>query len=80
MDITATATQTWTTTVPPAGTECVLEVKTSGTVSFTITFGTGFRSVPTLATGTTSARCYLLRFWSNGTYLYQTSRTSAMVV
>lgn len=79
VQITATATQTWTTTVPPAGTTCVLAVITSGTTSRTITFGAGFRSVPTLATGTTSARVFYLTLHSNGTYLYQTARTAAMV-
>lgn len=77
--VTATATATYTTTVPSAGTHLTLMVITAGTVSFTITFGAGFRSVPTLATGTIAARIYLLHFISDGTQLYQITRTAAMV-
>jgi len=41
--ITPAGTTTYTTTVPPAGTICVLSILTSGTTSRTITFGTGFK-------------------------------------
>ena len=53
---------------------------TSGTNSYTITFGTGMSSTGTLATGGTSARYFVVRFTANvaGTALYETSRTTAM--
>jgi hypothetical protein len=54
-------------------------VLTSGTTSRVITFGSGFKPVGTLATGTTTARVFVVNFISNGTYLYETGRTAAMV-
>ncbi len=77
--VTPTANATYTTTVPAAGTQCVLLILTSGTTSRTITFGSGFKPVGTLATGTTSARVFALEWVSDGTSLYETSRTAAMV-
>lgn len=77
--VTPTATATYTTTVPPAGTRCTLLILTSGTSSFTITFGTGFKPTGTLATGTTAARVFVVVFVSDGTNLYEVSRTVAMV-
>lgn len=77
--LTVTANRTLTTTVPAAGTHCHVIVLTAGTSSFTITFGTGFKPTGTLATGTTSARVFVLAFISDGTNLYETSRTAAMV-
>jgi hypothetical protein len=47
--------------------------------SFTITFGSGFKPTATLATGTTTARVFALSFISDGTNLYETGRTVAMV-
>ena len=76
--VTPTATATFTTTVPSAGTEVNLLILTSGTTSYTITFGTGFLSVPTLATGTTTAKNFVIEFYSNGTALMQVSRTAAL--
>lgn len=77
--VTPTATATYTTTVPAAGRTVVILILTSGTSSFTITFGTGFKPTATLATGTTSARVFAISFISDGTNLYETSRTVAMV-
>lgn len=77
--VTPTANTTYTTTVPVAGTRTTLLVLTSGTTSRTITFGTGFKTVGTLATGTTSARVFAVSFISDGTSLYETGRTAAMV-
>jgi hypothetical protein len=57
----------------------VVLILTSGTTSFTITFGTGFKPVGTLATGTTAARIFAISFISDGTNLYETGRTAAMV-
>lgn len=77
--VTPTANATYTTTVPVAGEERHIIIVTSGTTSRTITFGTGFRPVGTLATGTVSARVFVVGFISDGTNLYETSRTVAMV-
>ena len=76
--VTPTASATFTTTVPAAGTECTLIILTSGTSSYTITFGTGFKATGTLATGTTSARVFVIHWISDGTNLYEAGRTAAM--
>lgn len=77
--ITPNANGTYTTTAPAAGVMCTLIVLTSGTVSFTIAFGAGFKPVTTtLATGATSARVFVINWISDGTNLYEVSRTAAM--
>lgn len=76
--VTPTATGSFTTTVPAAGVLCNLIILTSGTTSYTMTFGTGFKSQGTLATGTTTARYFVLQFISDGTSLLEVSRTTAM--
>lgn len=76
--VTPNATATYTSTVPAAGAICVLSILTSGTTSYTITFGTGFKSTGTLATGTVSARYFNITFVSDGTNLIETSRTVAI--
>jgi hypothetical protein len=76
--LTVTGNKTLTTTVPPAGSICNLIVLTSGTNSFTITFGTGFKTTGTLATGTSDAKVFVVSFVSDGTNLYEMSRTTAM--
>ena len=78
VQVTPNATGTFTTTVPSAGLRCQLLILTSGASSYTITFGSGFRTTGTLATGTTTARYYMLSFISDGTVLVETSRTAAM--
>ncbi len=78
VQVTPNATGTFTTTVPSAGLRCQLLILTSGASSYTITFGTGFRTTGTLATGTTTARYFMLSFISDGTVLVETSRTTAM--
>ena len=77
--VTPTATATYTSTVPAAGVRCVLLVLTTGVTSRTITFGTGFKPVGTLATGTTAARVFSVEWVSDGTNLYEVGRTAAMV-
>lgn len=76
--VTPNATATYTSTVPAAGAICVLSILTSGTTSYTITFGTGFKSTGTLATGTVSAQYFNITFVSDGTNLIETSRTVAI--
>lgn len=52
-------------------------ITTSGTTSFTLTWGTNFRKVGTLATGTVSARFFAVTFVSvNGTIWQEVSRTA----
>lgn len=77
--LTVTANRTLTTTVPVAGRTVVVLILTSGVSSFTITFGAGFKPTATLATGTTTARVFAISFISDGSVLYETSRTVAMV-
>lgn len=79
VQLTVTAARTLTTTVPAAGVRCSVLVLTAGVSSFVITFGTGFRTVGTLATGTVASRVFVVSFISNGTALYETGRTAAMV-
>jgi len=66
-------------TIPPAlvGQEVYLEVNTSGTTSFTITFGTNIKTATTtLATGTVTAKlfviAYLIQSTTNVVELYRT--------
>jgi hypothetical protein len=76
--LTVTAARTLTTTVPTAGTRCSVLILTSGTSSFVVTFGSGFKPTGTLATGTTNARIFVINFISDGTNLYEAGRTAAM--
>ncbi len=56
-----------------------LVVTTSGTTSYTITFGTGFKTTSsTLATGTVTAKVFTITFISDGTNLNEVARTTAM--
>lgn len=75
---TPNANVTLTSTVPAIGIETTLIVLTSGVTSYTLTFGTGFKSQGTLATGTVTAKYFVLKFISNGTNLLEISRTLAM--
>jgi hypothetical protein len=76
--VTPTATATLTTTVPAAGTHCHVIVLTANTTTFTLTFGTGFKPTATLVTGMVAARVFVLSWISDGTNLYEVSRTAAM--
>lgn len=76
--VTPNLTGTFTTTVPAAGTRCTLIITTSGTTSYTMTFGTGFVSAGTLATGVVTAKKFAVSFVSDGTSLIETARTAAM--
>ena len=76
--VTPNAAATYTTTVAPAGSRASIIVVTSGTTSHTITFGTGFKTTGTLATGVTSARAFVLEFVSDGLTMVEASRTVAM--
>lgn len=76
--VTPTATGTFTSTVPPAGTRATLIVLTSGTTTYTMTFGTGFKTTGVLVTGVLSARYFVFQFISDGTNLIEASRTIAI--
>lgn len=76
--VTPNATATFTTTVAPAGATAKIIIVTSGTTSYTITFGTGFLSTGTLATGTVTAKTFVVSFVSDGTTMIESSRTTAM--
>lgn len=76
---TPTATGTYTTTVPAAGRTCVVIILQSNTTAKTMTFGTGFKPTGTLALGNTASRVFVVAFVSDGTSLYEVSRTIAMV-
>lgn len=76
--VTPNATATLTTTVPPAGTLCHLIILTSGVSSYTLTFGTGFKTTGTLATGVVTAKTFVVSFISDGTSVIETARTVAM--
>ncbi len=75
--VTPNATATFTTTVPAAGAIATLIILTSGSSSYTITFGTGFKTTGTLTTGTTTGRNFVISFVSDGTNMLETSRTSS---
>ena len=62
------------TTKAVSGNHYSLIITTSGTTSYTITFGTGFTSVGTLETGTTSGIVYLLDFVYDGTTFREQDR------
>jgi hypothetical protein len=79
VDISPSATATLTTTVPSAGSRRIVLLRQTNTTAKTITFGTGFKPTTTLALGTTNNRTFAVTFVSDGTNLYETSRTAAMV-
>ena len=63
---------------PTYGQRMVLVVTTSGTSSWTLTFGTHFKSTGTLATGTVSGKVFTIMFIGDGTNFNEISRTTAM--
>lgn len=62
----------------PTCQEFTIVITTSGASSFTITFGTNFKTVGTLATGVTTAKVFTISFVCNGTICAETCRTTAM--
>jgi hypothetical protein len=61
-----------------AGSIIFLRILTSGASSYTITFGTNFVANGTLATGTVTAKTFLLEFVSDGSNFIEISRTTAL--
>lgn len=78
VQITPSANVTLTTSVPVAGSSRFVKVLTTNTTSRTITFGAGFKVAGTLATGTAASRVFIIAFVSDGTNLYEVSRTVAL--
>lgn len=78
--VTISTDTTLTTTVPAAGSTAYVIIVASGTTSRTVTFGSGFASTGTLATGTVPTVRFVVTFISDGTRLIETDRTSAISV
>lgn len=76
--LTPTVDMTLSTVYVPPGGEITLIITTSGTTSYTITFGTNIKSQGTLATGTASGKVFAVKFVGDGTNLVEVSRTTAM--
>jgi hypothetical protein len=60
------------------GQSVFLVITTSGTTSFTITFGTNFKSSGTLATGTTDGAIHIIEFLASGGNLVEVNRTTGL--
>lgn len=61
-----------------AGSRVSIVVTTSGTTSYTVTFGTNFKSTGTLSTGTVSGKVFTVSFVFDGINWCETGRTTAM--
>ena len=75
---TISANVTMTTNVATLGSRADIIIVTSGVTSRTVTFGTGFKTTGTLATGTVAGKYFVISFVSNGSFMIETSRTVAM--
>jgi hypothetical protein len=75
---TISANVTMTTDVATLGSRADIIIVTSGVTSRTVTFGTGFKTTGTLATGTVAGKYFVISFVSNGSFMIETSRTVAM--
>lgn len=73
-----TATINAVTTGAVAGRAYFLVVTTSGTSSYTLTFGTAFKTTGTLASGTANGKVFVIQFIFDGTNFNEVSRTTAM--
>lgn len=77
--ITPTGNCTFNATGGEVGQACTFSITTSGTTSYTLTFGTNFRKTGTLATGTTSGMFFTISFLCiDGTVWAETARTAVM--
>lgn len=73
-----TATINAVTTGAIAGRAYYLVVTTSGTTSYTLTFGTAFKTTGTLTSGTVTGKVFVMQFIFDGTNFNEVSRTAAM--
>ena len=78
IQVSPTATGTFTATVPPAGSRRVMLILQTATTAKTMTFGAGFKPSTTLALGTTANRMFVVEWVSNGSFLYEQGRTAAI--
>lgn len=76
--VTPTGTTTFTISAPISCQVLTFKFLTSGTSSFTTTFGTGFLTTGTLASGTVDAKTFMVSFRCDGTTYIETARTTAM--
>lgn len=76
--ITPTNNCTFNSTGGVTGARFTIVILTSGVVSYTMTFNTGFRSQGTLATGVTSGKKFTVTFVFDGTDWCEVARTTAM--
>lgn len=77
--ITPTGACTFNATGGVVGERCTFVILTSGASSFTLTWGTNFKAVSTLATGTSTAKRFSVSFICvDGTLWQETGRTAAM--
>ena len=61
-----------------AGHRFTIVVTTAGSTSYTLTFGSNFKTVGTLATGTVACKTFSISFAYDGTNAVETGRTTAM--
>lgn len=76
--LTAGHTATINATGGTAGQMLYIVVLTSGTNSYTLTFGTAFKTTGTLATGSSDAKTFAMTFINDGTNFVEVARTTAM--
>lgn len=76
--LTPAETETITASGGTPGAKACIVITTSGTNSYTLTFSTGFKVTGTLATGTVSAKVFVIEFVYDGTNWNEVARTSAM--
>lgn len=77
--VTPTAAVQYTPSLFPAGQIIVFRILSSGLVSYTITFSTGFVANGTFTTDALGGRYYTVTFACDGTYWVELSRTIAML-
>lgn len=76
--LTPTGACTLNATLGARGDTCAFVITTSGTSSYIVTWGTGFKVNGTLTTGTVTAKKFVVSFVHNGTEWIETGRTVAM--
>lgn len=84
LDLTAVSNETWTytptqdtvltTTASPFGRRMTILLTTSGTTSYTVTFGGGFQSSGPIVTGSVSGVLYTISFVGDGTNMNEVER------
>jgi len=76
--ITPTGACTFNATGGIIGQSCAFVITTSGTTTYTLTWGTNFKTTATLATGSVTAKVFVVNFVYDGTKWNEVSRTVAM--